>query len=418
MTRFLSAVAVAPTTGVVFQILLILFTLALYFFVSVYVNRFWNNRNEVSRYEQIIFWLVAGSTVIQCAQSIDPFSMNGIYSFRMNRVLFLIQGSLVVGPASLLLMDCHVMLLFAMNKKQGQLPRPYRILSYATIIVSVLTAFPVFVGIATNSEWADHAFLFHLISKFVPIILTIVLICVALKTIAANEPDKIELNDTPTSPEFQAYESNPTPDQDGQEAAPEASMGKKAEFPYTGSSVTGVTVAAITIQHANERTKNGLRKGIGQLIAVMIYLAMDLIDGKCFTFYTSDWCVGNSDFDRASRAKRRVLFVWDALRLHVALRGYHDAAHELDRSRSLRPGAQVYIFQKPQDIHQPAQGTEARHDRHGCSQEDGTGAVHSARVAEHHGIYHRRQQPDPILTDRGDKPKEDGAIEGEHDDVI
>lgn len=282
MTRFLSAVAVSATTGLALQICLILFTLVLYFFVSIYVNRFWRAyvRKEVSLYEQIIFFLVVASTLIQCVQCVDPFSMNGVFSFRVNRVFFLVQGSLVAGPASLLLMDCLVVLLLAVNKKQSRLPKPYRILSYATIAISVLTAFPVFVGIATNAEWADEAFLFHLITKFIPILLTIALIYIALKIIADNEADTVELNamshDLPT---FEKYESNPN----------ETTPGDQKETTIAGSSITGrwrraragstVTVTDITIEHANERIKKGLREGIGQLIAVMGYLAMDLIDG-------------------------------------------------------------------------------------------------------------------------------------------
>ena len=124
MAHFLTDTCVDANVGYVLQAIFIIISAVLWSFYVIYLNRFLNKGKSRTSLDILYFGLISIFTLSECLRVIDPFSMNNILSFEINRLFFIFIPCCSLPIVAMLLFDTYFAIIYRIKKQLR--PKKYR----------------------------------------------------------------------------------------------------------------------------------------------------------------------------------------------------------------------------------------------------------------------------------------------------
>eukprot|EP01084_Bolivina_argentea_P278352 475479_1 len=155
MTHILTGICVSEEIGYSLQIIFIIWSFVLWSFYTIHLNRFVNKKKRTSL--DILFICVISLIIIpECIRVIDPFSMNNIFSFTVNRIFFILFPCFSVPVVVVLLIDTYLAMIYRIKKQLR--PKKYRFIVLFTIsTIETLPSIIIIISfVALSDEYILH----------------------------------------------------------------------------------------------------------------------------------------------------------------------------------------------------------------------------------------------------------------------
>ena len=129
MTGFITNVTVSPVIGMICQIILILSNIVVISFYTIFLLRF-RLIKEKAPLEKLYFYFITVNVFFETIRMLDPFSMNGIYSYEINRLFNFFSGGFLSTCLGIMISDTLSAILARIdNKGRSQSMRYITIIS-------------------------------------------------------------------------------------------------------------------------------------------------------------------------------------------------------------------------------------------------------------------------------------------------
>lgn len=137
MQGFLSDVTVSQSTGIIFQVVLLVASVFVSGLYIIFMLRYRLIKDKAPL-EQLYFYFITINVLGETIRIIDPFSMNGIYSYEFNRLLNFFLGGFLSTCLGIMISDTLSAILARIDKESRD-----QSMRYVTIISLIITTLGV-----------------------------------------------------------------------------------------------------------------------------------------------------------------------------------------------------------------------------------------------------------------------------------
>ena len=163
MTHFLTDTCVNADVGYILQIILIIWCFMIWNFYIIYLNRFINKGKYRTSLDILYFCGISITLISECIRVIDPFSINGILSFKVNRIFWIFI--FFVGPSiHMLLIDTFFAIIYRIKKQLR--PKKYRYMVLSNLFLIQLIPGLIMIIVVIVSDNMDTTILNTIFSVY------------------------------------------------------------------------------------------------------------------------------------------------------------------------------------------------------------------------------------------------------------
>eukprot|EP01083_Nonionella_stella_P018112 50632_1 len=149
--KLITEVCISSNIGYALQLGLIVWSFAIWTVYGVHLNRYYNKTTR-NALDTLYFMVITILVVEEGARVIDPFSMNGVYSIKMNRMFLVFVPCWTIIALVSLIVDTYLAMLYRIRK---QLRSPMHRYLALTNFVLFITIPSVFVIISFSTIQSD-----------------------------------------------------------------------------------------------------------------------------------------------------------------------------------------------------------------------------------------------------------------------